>query len=104
MGNLKNNVIIILMNEELEYKIQNLKQKAFSGFFWIFAERTSAQLVSMIVSIVLARILIPEDYAAVSIVMIFFAFSCLPPIRTVCSCNYSLFSNCIIHQCTFENK
>ena len=52
----------------------NLKKKAFSGFFWKFSERISAQLVSLIVSIILARILIPEDYSVVGIVAIFFAF------------------------------
>ena len=52
----------------------SLKRKAFSGFAWKFAERISAQLVSTIVSIVLARLLMPEDYAVVGIVAIFFAF------------------------------
>ena len=51
-----------------------IKNKAVSGMFWKFCERTGALLVSTIVSIVLARILIPEDYSVVSIVSIFFAF------------------------------
>ena len=42
--------------------------------FWKFAERILAQLVSTIVAIELARILVPEDYAVVSIVAIFFTF------------------------------
>ena len=42
--------------------------------FWKFAERVLAQLVSTVVAIELARILIPEDYAVVSIVAIFFTF------------------------------
>ena len=52
----------------------NLKNKAVSGVIWKGLERVAAQLVSAIVSIVLARILIPEDYSVVSIVTIFFAF------------------------------
>jgi len=52
----------------------NLKRKTFSGMIWKFMERICAQLVSLIVSIVLARILIPEDYSVVSIVTIFFTF------------------------------
>ncbi|MDD6467365.1 MAG: lipopolysaccharide biosynthesis protein [Erysipelotrichaceae bacterium] len=52
----------------------HLKKKAFHGFAWKFAERISAQLVSTIVSIILARILMPEDFSVVSIVAIFFAF------------------------------
>lgn len=49
-----------------------LKKSAFGGAAWKFAERISAQLVSLVVSIVLARILIPDDYSVVSIVNIFF--------------------------------
>lgn len=52
----------------------NLKKKTFSGMVWKFMERICAQLVSLIVSIILARILLPEDYSVVSIVTIFFAF------------------------------
>jgi O-antigen/teichoic acid export membrane protein len=42
-----------------------------SGLLWTFAERISAQLVSTVVSIVLARLLDPEHYGVISIVMIF---------------------------------
>lgn len=52
-----------------------LKKKAFSGFIWSFCEKIGAQFVSLVVSIILARLLIPEDYAAVSVVTIFFNFS-----------------------------
>ncbi len=44
---------------------------AISGVIWRFSERVSAQLVSFVVSIVLARILLPKDYGIVAIVMIF---------------------------------
>lgn len=53
----------------------SLKKKAFGGFFWSFGERMGAQLITLIVSIVLARILAPADYAVVSVVTIFFAFA-----------------------------
>lgn len=53
-------------------KNEQLKISAFGGAAWKFAERLCAQLVSLIVSIVLARILLPEDYSVVSIVTIFF--------------------------------
>lgn len=43
----------------------------FSGFFWKFNEQITAQLVSFIVSIVLARILSPSDYGLVSLVNVF---------------------------------
>lgn len=49
----------------------NLTQQTFSGVIWKFAERFSAQLVSMVVSIILARILMPDDYGIVALVGIF---------------------------------
>lgn len=42
-----------------------------SNFIWRFAERCGAQLVTFIVSIVLARILMPEDYGTVALVTVF---------------------------------
>lgn len=47
------------------------KQKVAGGLFWSYGERIMAQLVSLIVSIVLARLLDPENYGVISIVMIF---------------------------------
>lgn len=51
-----------------------LKRSAFGSMIWKFAERVCAQLVSLVVSILLARMLMPEDYSVVGIVAIFFAF------------------------------
>ena len=47
------------------------KNKVISNFLWRFAERCGAQLVTFIVSIVLARILVPEDYGTVALVTVF---------------------------------
>lgn len=47
------------------------KINILSNFFWRFAERCGAQAVTLIVSIVLARILTPEDFGIVSLVMVF---------------------------------
>lgn len=47
------------------------KMNVFSNFIWRFAERCGAQLVSFIVSIVLARILAPEDYGTIALVTVF---------------------------------
>lgn len=44
-----------------------------SNFIWRFAERCGAQLVSFVVSIVLARILVPEDYGTIALVTVFTA-------------------------------
>lgn len=54
--------------------MENSKQKVAGGLFWSYGERIMAQLVSLIVSIVLARLLDPENYGVISIVMIFIAF------------------------------
>lgn len=43
----------------------------FSNLIWRFAERCGAQIVTLIVSIVLARILIPEDYGTISLITVF---------------------------------
>lgn len=50
---------------------ETMKKKVVSGLFWKFSERITAQLVSLVVSIVLARLLLPEDYGAISLVTIF---------------------------------
>lgn len=52
-------------------KNNELKNKAVNGFAWKFAERISAQMVTFVVSIILARMLSPSDYGVVSIVMVF---------------------------------
>lgn len=44
-----------------------------SGFIWTFAERISAQGVSFLVSIILARLLSPNEYGIISIVLIIIA-------------------------------
>lgn len=47
--------------------------KVVINFVWRFAERIGAQLVTFIVSIVLARILSPEDYGKIALIMVFIA-------------------------------
>ena len=47
------------------------KSQVIQGAFWKFAERIAAQLVSLVVSIVLARLLSPTEYGTISLVMVF---------------------------------
>lgn len=54
---------------------QKLKSQMTSGMIWKFAERFAAQGVSFVVSMVLARILMPEDYGAVAIINIFISIA-----------------------------
>lgn len=46
-------------------------QSVIKNFLWRFAERCSAQMVSLVVSIVLARLLAPEDYGIIALVTVF---------------------------------
>lgn len=53
----------------------NLKQQVVHGVVWAALERFSTQLVGFIVSIVLARLLVPEDYGTIALLSIFLAIS-----------------------------
>lgn len=50
---------------------KSLKSQVVSGLFWKFGERIIAQGVSFVVSLVLARMLMPEQYGVVSMVLVF---------------------------------
>ena len=50
---------------------RNPNQKIVSGVFWKFGEQLFSQGVSFLVSLILARLLSPEDYGAVAVVNIF---------------------------------
>lgn len=51
--------------------MKNAPTSIIVNFIWRFAERTGAQLVQLIVSIVLARILAPTDYGVVALMNVF---------------------------------
>lgn len=51
--------------------MESIKRKTIAGLFWTFAERIGAQFVSFVVSIVLARLLLPEQYGVIAIVFVF---------------------------------
>ena len=50
---------------------KDLKSASISGLLYRFMERILAQLVSTVVTIVLARILLPDEYGVVSLITIF---------------------------------
>lgn len=50
--------------------MKNLKQKTLSGFIYKFAERGAAQGISFIVQIILARILMPEEFGTVALLTV----------------------------------
>lgn len=47
------------------------KRTVLSNLVWRFAERCGAQLVTFIVSVVLARILVPKDYGQIALITVF---------------------------------
>lgn len=47
-----------------------IKNKVLSNLLWRFAERCGAQLVQFVVSVVLARILLPEEFGTVAMVLV----------------------------------
>jgi len=55
--------------------MENTKHKVLFGIIWKFCERFSAQIVSFVVSIVIARILMPSDYGLVAMVNVFIAIA-----------------------------
>ena len=48
-----------------------LKQKTLNSLFWRFLERGGSQMVSLLVQVVLARILAPEQFGMIAIVLVF---------------------------------
>lgn len=50
----------------------SIKSKTINGILWKASERILAQFVTLVVSIVLARILSPDDYSCIAVVNIFF--------------------------------
>lgn len=50
---------------------QSLRSTAVQGMIWMLMERILAQLVTFVVSVVLARILIPEAYGIVALAQVF---------------------------------
>lgn len=49
----------------------SVKKQTLTGAIWKFAERVSSQIVSFVISVVLARILAPDDYGLIALVVVF---------------------------------
>lgn len=54
---------------------KNVKLNVLSNLFWKFLERGGTNGVQFIVQIIIARILLPDDYGLIAIVMIFIKFA-----------------------------
>lgn len=55
--------------------MDNTKNKVLSGLIWKFGERITAQVVTFVVSIILARLLPTEAYGLITLVTIFITFA-----------------------------
>ena len=56
-------------------KNENIKNEVISSLIWKFLERIGTQGVQFIVSIILARLLLPSDYGIVSMILVFTAIA-----------------------------
>lgn len=56
-------------------KNQNVKSEVISSLFWKLLERNGTQGIQFIVQIVLARLLVPEQFGTIAIVMVFISLA-----------------------------
>lgn len=49
----------------------SLKKQAISGIIWTFAQQFSVQIINFIVQIILARLLMPEDFGLIAMLIVF---------------------------------
>lgn len=54
--------------------MSSFKNKAFNGTFWTFSEQLGVKGISFIVQILIARLLIPEDFGLIAMIAVFIAF------------------------------
>jgi teichuronic acid exporter len=57
-----------------EYVV-SVKEATIWGFIWRFLQNSTGQLVSFVVSIILARILMPDDYGLIAMIMVFISIA-----------------------------
>lgn len=56
-------------------KEENLRSSVISSLIWKFLERIGTQGIQFVVSIILARLLLPSDYGVVSMILVFTAIA-----------------------------
>ena len=54
---------------------ENLRSSVITSLIWKFLERIGTQGIQFIVSIILARLLLPSDYGVVSLLLVFTAIA-----------------------------
>lgn len=53
----------------------NLRNKTLAGLIWQYAEKCGTQVVSFVVSIILARLLTPADYGLIGLITVFISIA-----------------------------
>lgn len=53
----------------------SLGQKALGGFFWTFTSSVGNKIITLVISTILARLLMPKDFGLVAMIYIFFQVS-----------------------------
>ena len=54
--------------------LKTVRKKTLSGAFWKFSERVLAEVVHFVISVILARLLMPDDYGIIALVTVFTVF------------------------------
>ncbi|MBK7410551.1 MAG: lipopolysaccharide biosynthesis protein [Saprospirales bacterium] len=54
---------------------KSLSEQSLSGVLWLFLDKLGSSSINFLITIVLARLLLPEDFGLVAMVMIFFELS-----------------------------
>ena len=54
---------------------EGIKSKALDGLFWSFLERGGQQGIQFVISIILARLLLPEEFGLIAMLAIFMAIA-----------------------------
>jgi len=55
--------------------MEDLKQKSINGVIWNLIEKFGIQLIKLVLGVVLARLLTPEDYGLIGMITVFFAIA-----------------------------
>jgi len=55
--------------------MSELKQTVFSGMIWQYSQRLGTQGIQFVVSIILARLLLPSDFGLIALIGVFITLS-----------------------------
>jgi O-antigen/teichoic acid export membrane protein len=55
--------------------LSSLKDKAIKGVFWSLVERFGNQGIQFVIGLILARLLLPEDYGLIGMILVFISFA-----------------------------